>query len=150
MKKMIAEFKEFISRGNVLDMAVGIIIGSAFTAIVNSLVQDVFMPFFGWIFGRMNFADFKIVLSPAVGDVPENAISYGMFIQNILNFLLIALVVFLMVKGINAFHNRRRAEEAKEEAPPAAPSEEILLLREIRDSLKAGAQQEAKAEEDSR
>ena len=139
-KGIIAEFKEFISRGNVIDMAVGVIIGGAFTTIVNSLVNDVFMPFLGWIIGGLNFTDYKIVLNPANGDIPESAIYYGKFIQNIVNFLLIALVVFLMVKAINKLRNLKKKEE-EEAAPapepaPAEPSEEVLLLREIRDNLK--------------
>ena len=137
-KGIIAEFKEFISRGNVIDMAVGVIIGGAFTTIVNSLVNDVFMPFLGWIIGGLNFADYKIVLNPANGDIPESAIYYGKFIQNIVNFLLIALVVFLMVKAINKLRNMKKEEEAAPapEPAPAEPSEEVLLLREIRDNLK--------------
>lgn len=141
-KGMIQEFKEFISRGNVMDMAVGVIIGSAFTAIVNSLVDDVVMPALGILIGGMNFEDYKIVIHEAVGDVPESAIYYGRFIQNIVNFLLIALVVFLIVKGINKLH--KKPEEAPEE--PAGPTEaeisqELLkantrVLEEIREELK--------------
>jgi len=138
-KGFIAEFKEFISRGNVMDMAVGVIIGGAFTSIVNSLVNDVIMPFLGLIIGGINFSELKIVLSPAVGDIPETAILYGKFLQNIINFLLIAVVVFAIVKIINNF--RRKNEEAApapepEPEPEPEPSEEVLLLREIRDSLK--------------
>ena len=133
-KGIIAEFKEFIARGSVVDMAVGVVVGSAFTAIVNSLVNGIILPFVGWLMGGLDFASYKIVLSPAVGDVPETAILYGSFIGQIVNFLLIALVVFLMVKVINRF--RRRKEEAP--PPPPAPSEETLLLREIRDLLKDG------------
>lgn len=134
MKKkasIIQEFKEFISRGNVIDLAVGVIMGSAFTAIVNSLVKDIFMPFIGWLTGGTNFAEWKYVITPAIGDTPENAVLYGSFIQNIINFLLIAIVIFLMVKGINAL---RRKKEAEPETPK--PSEEIQLLSEIRDLLK--------------
>lgn len=130
-KGFIAEFKEFISRGSVVDLAVGVIIGSAFTAIVNSLVNDIVMPFIGWLLGGMDFSQYKLVISPAVGDVPENAILYGSFIQNILNFLLIALVVFTMVKAINKF----RREKEEEPAPEPAPSAEVVLLTEIRDCL---------------
>jgi len=140
-KSMIAEFKEFISRGNVVDMAVGVIIGGAFTSIVNSLVNDVFMPVIGKIIGGINFTDFKIVLTPANGDIAETAIYYGKFIQNIINFLLIALVVFMVVKAINKLRDmtkKKEEEETKdsEPAPAPEPGEEILLLREIRDSLK--------------
>ena len=134
-KGFIAEFKEFISRGNVIDMAVGVIIGGAFTTIVNSLVNDVIMPFLGLIIGGFNFSVLKIVLTAAAGDTPETAIMYGSFIQNIINFLLIALVVFTMVKIINRFR-RKKEEPAPEPAPEPEPPEEVLLLREIRDSLK--------------
>lgn len=114
-KGFVAEFKEFISRGNVIDLAVGVIIGSAFTAIVNSLVNDLVMPFVGMIIGNISFENFKYVIAPASGDIPESAIRYGLFVQNIVNFLLIALVVFLMVKAINKLH--KKEEEPVEEAP---------------------------------
>jgi len=135
MKKkngLISEFKEFISRGSVMDLAVGVIVGTAFTAIVNSLVNDVVMPFIGWLIGGLDFSQYKIVLSPAAGDTPETAILYGTFIQNIINFLLIALVVFLMVKAINKLHRKKEEEPA----PPPAPDPQVELLKEIRDLLK--------------
>lgn len=131
-KGIISEFKEFISRGNVMDMAIGVIMGTAFTAIVNSLVNQIVMPFIGWLIGGLDFAQYKIVLSPAVGDVAETAIAYGAFIQAIVNFLLIALVVFMIVKLINRFH--RKKEEAP--APEPGPDPQIELLTEIRDLLK--------------
>ena len=140
MKKFMDEFKAFISRGNVVDMAVGVIVGSAFTAIVNSLVKDVVTPFIGVLTGGMDFTQMKYVITPAVGETPEVAILYGNFIQAIINFLIIAFVVFCMVKMINTM--RAKMEEAKkkeEEAAPAEPpkpSEEVLLLTEIRDLLK--------------
>ena len=135
-KGLVQEFKAFISRGNVVDMAVGVIIGSAFTKIVNSLVNDVFMPVLGVITGGVNFAELKYVITPATEEVAEVAIKYGSFIQNIVDFLLIAAVVFAMVKMINKM--RAPKEEPKKEEPAAPPPtpEEILLLREIRDSLK--------------
>ena len=105
MKKFMQEFKEFISRGNVVDMAVGVVVGSAFTAIVNSLVKDVIMPFIGWLIGGVDFADFKIVLAPAQGDVAEVAILYGNFINQIINFLILAFVVFSVVKAINIINS---------------------------------------------
>ena len=132
--KIVQEFKEFISRGSVVDMAVGIIIGTAFTAIVNSLVNDVIMPIVGLIIG-INFSDLKIVFTPASEGVAESALYYGTFIQKVVDFLIIALVVFAMVKLINAFH-RRKKEEPKKEEPPK-PAENIVLLTEIRDLLKA-------------
>lgn len=127
-----SEFKQFISRGNVIDLAVGVIIGGAFTSIVNSLVNDVVMPVIGILFGGIDFTGLKYVVTPAQGDIPEAAIYYGNFIQNVVNFLLVALVVFIMVKLINRF--RRKKEAAP--TPPPQPSEEVLLLREIRDALK--------------
>ena len=101
-KGIIAEFKEFITRGNVIDLAVGIIVGSSFTAIVNSLVADIIMPFIGWIIGDIDFSDLKIVLLKATETKGEVAIRYGLFIQKALEFLIIALVVFLVVKIINS------------------------------------------------
>lgn len=130
-KGFIAEFKEFISRGSVLDLAVGVIIGGAFTAIVNSLVNDVVMPVIGLIIGGINFSDLKYVITPASGSTAEAAIYYGSFLQSVVNFLLIALVVFTVVKAINRFRSKKPAEPPK----PAAPAEDILLLREIRDLL---------------
>lgn len=131
-KSFWAEFKQFISRGNVIDLAVGVIIGGAFTAIVNSLVNDVVMPVIGILFGGIDFTGLKYVITPASGDTPEAAIYYGNFIQNVVNFLLVAFVVFVMVKLINGFRRKKTAAPT----PPPQPSEEVLLLREIRDALK--------------
>ncbi|MBR6518379.1 MAG: large-conductance mechanosensitive channel protein MscL [Oscillospiraceae bacterium] len=140
MKKFMDEFKAFISRGNVVDMAVGVIVGSAFTAIVNSLVKDVVTPFIGVLTGGVDFTQMKYVITPAVGETPEVAIPYGNFIQAILNFLIIAFVVFCMVKMINTMRAKMEAQKKKEEetkpAEPPKPSEEVLLLTEIRDLLK--------------
>ncbi|ASS37205.1 large-conductance mechanosensitive channel protein MscL [Mogibacterium pumilum] len=124
-KGLIAEFKEFISRGNVLDMAVGIIIGSAFTAIITSLVNDIIMPIVGVIIGGIDFSGLKVSFGSA-------AINYGVFIQAIINFLLIALTVFLMIKAISKA-NKKQDKEAAEE--PATPTPEVELLTEIRDLL---------------
>ena len=134
-KGFFGEFKEFISRGNVMDMAVGVIIGGAFTTIVNSLVNDVIMPLIGVIVGGVSFTDMKWVLTPGTEEVAEVAVYYGTFIQNIVNFLIIAFVVFTMVKMINSLH--KKEEPAPEPERPAEPEvpEDILLLREIRDSL---------------
>lgn len=133
---LIQEFKAFISRGNVIDMAVGVIIGSAFTAIVNSLVKDVVMPAISVLTGGVDFTDWKYVITEGTEEVAECAILYGQFIQNIINFLLIAVVVFAMVKLINSL--KRKKEEEKPATPPAppAPPEDVVLLREIRDLLK--------------
>lgn len=132
-KGFIAEFKEFISRGSVVDLAVGVIIGGAFTAIVTSLVNDIIMPVIGLLFGGVDFTSLRYVITPAVGDTPEAAIYYGNFIQSIVNFLLIALVIFTVIKLINNFH--RKKEEPAAEPAPAEPSEEVKLLREIRDMM---------------
>lgn len=142
---LISEFKKFISRGNVLDMAVGLIIGSAFTAIVNSLVSDIFMPLLGMITGKVDFSQMKIVLQEAVKEAseivtPEVSINYGSFIQYIINFLLIAISVFIMVKAINTLRDKaekkKKAEEEAKPAEPPKPDPQIELLTEIRDLLK--------------
>ncbi len=134
------EFKAFISRGNVVDMAVGVIVGSAFTAIVNSLVKDVVTPFIGVLTGGVDFTQMKYVITPAVGETPEVAILYGNFIQAIINFLIIAFVVFCMVKMINTMRAKMEEQKKKEAeekpAEPPKPSAEVLLLTEIRDLLK--------------
>ena len=136
-KGIVTEFKEFIMRGNVVDMAVGVIIGSAFTKIVTSLVNDMFMPLIGWLFGGVDFNTLKYVIRPAdeAAGVEEAAILYGSFIQNVVSFLLIALVVFFLVKGINKMR-RKKEEPAPAPAPAPEPSEEVKLLTEIRDALK--------------
>ncbi len=139
MKKFMKEFKEFALKGNVFDMAVGIIIGTAFGKIVASLVSDIFMPLLSLVIGRLNLADAKIILKPAelAADgsvaVAEVALTYGAFLNNVIDFLAIALVIFIMIQSINKL---RRKEETKPEKKEEKPSEEILLLREIRDSLK--------------
>ena len=133
----IKEFKEFAMRGNVVDMAVGVVIGGAFGKIVSSLVADVVMPLLSVLTGGINFTQWKLVLKKAVmeGDQltsPEVALNYGMFIQVIFDFVIIAFSIFLVIKAINRF--RKKKEEAP--APPAEPAEDIALLREIRDLLK--------------
>lgn len=140
MKKVFEEFKKFAMRGNVVDMAVGIIIGGAFGKIVSSLVGDIIMPAVGVLVGGVNFSDLKIVLKQAVMDgttvvTPEVAINYGNFIQVIFDFLIIAFAVFMFMKGINALS---RKKEEKPAAPPA-PAADIQLLTEIRDLLKKQA-----------
>ena len=136
MKKFFDEFKKFISRGNVVDMAVGVIVGSAFTAIVNSLVKDIVTPFIGVLTGGVDFTQMKYVITPAVGETPEVAILYGNFIQAIINFLIIAFVVFCMVKLINNMRAKMEKEEEEAPAAPPKPSDEVVLLTEIRDLLK--------------
>ena len=137
MNSFFAEFKKFITRGNVLDMAVGVVVGSAFTAIVNSLVKDIINPIIGLITCGIDFSDLKIVLKPASGEVAELAIRYGLFINAIIQFVLIAFVLFLIVKSFNKLNERRVKEEAaKKAAVPPAKSADIVLLEEIRDLLK--------------
>mgnify|MGYP003435548137 FL=1 len=131
--KFFDEFKEFISRGSVMDLAVGVIIGSAFTAIVTSLVNDIVMPVIGLILGGIDFKSLQFVIAKASGATPEAAIHYGMFIQSVLNFVLIALVIFSIIKAINSL-KRTKEQESAEEAP--VPGENVVLLREIRDLLK--------------
>ena len=135
MKKIIKEFKEFISRGSVMDLAVGIIVGGAFTAIVNSLVNDMLMPLIGWIFGGIDFTSLKYVITPATAEAAEAAIYYGNFIQSIVNFLLIAFTIFMLIKGINRFRRKKDAEP-EPEPEPEQPAQDVLLLQEIRDLLK--------------
>ncbi len=132
MKKFISEFKTFISRGNVLDLAVGLVIGNAFNTIVKSLVDDIFMPFIGIIIGGVNFTNLTLRLGDA-------AIKYGVFIQNIINFLATAFCLFIVVKFMNKLHEIKEAKEKKDkkkEEEKPKKSEEIILLEEIRDLLK--------------
>jgi len=133
---MLNEFKAFIARGNVLDLAVAVVIGAAFTAIVNSVVTDLIMPVIGAI-GSVDFSNYFLPLSSNVTATSLAAareqgavFAYGSFITALVNFLIIAWIIFLIVKAVN------RVMPKKEETPPAGPSEEVLLLREIRDSLK--------------
>ena len=137
MKKLFSEFKEFIARGNVMDMAIGVIIATAFGKITTSLVNDVFMPFIGWIFGSHDMTALNIVVREAVMEgetVVQEAITigFGTFVAAIIDFILVALVVFMVVKTMNAM--KRKKEEAP--AAPAEPTKEELLLTEIRDLLK--------------
>lgn len=144
---MFKEFKEFAMRGNVVDMAVGIIIGGAFGVIAKTLVSDVLMPPIGLLLGGVDFSNIFTVLkagpeiagpyaslaeAQAAGAV---TINWGVFVNTVINFLIVAFAVFLVIKALNA---AKRREEAKPEPPPPAPPEEIVLLREIRDSLQRG------------
>jgi large conductance mechanosensitive channel len=129
---MMKEFKAFAMRGNVVDMAVGIIIGGAFGKIVSSFVADVIMPPLGKLLGKVNFADLAITLKEASGDVAAVTLNYGKFIQTAVDFVIIALAIFMVVKGMNAL---KKKEETTPAAPPA-PSKEESLLTEIRDLLK--------------
>lgn len=129
---MLKDFKEFAFKGNVLDMAIGVIIGAAFGKIVTSLVNDLIMPIISILTGGINFTNLKFVITPAHGDVAENAIAYGSFIQNVVDFLIIAFCIFLFVRLIEKF---KKKEEVKVEAPKKA--DDVVLLEEIRDLLKA-------------
>ena len=129
---MMKEFKEFAVKGNVIDMAVGIIIGAAFGKIVASFVNDVLMPPLGLLIGNVNFTDLAITLKEAVGDNPAVLLKYGAFIQTVFDFVIIAFAIFMMVKWINKL---KKKEEAAPAAPPA-PSKQEVLLTEIRDILK--------------
>lgn len=140
---IVKEFREFAMRGNIVDMAVGIIIGSAFGKIISSVVSDVLMPPIGMAIGRVDVKDFKLVLQKAVPAVTEGtqvvkqavaevAIKYGMFIQTIIDFLIVAFCIFLVIKVMNRL---KKKEEAKP-VPPAGPTKEEILLTEIRDLLK--------------
>lgn len=136
---MWEEFKKFAFKGNVIDMAVGVVVGGAFSTIVNSLVKDIIMPVFGFITAGMDFTALKVVLSEATETKPEAAILYGTFIQNIISFLIIAFSIFMVVKGINKAASLRKSPEPEviEEAPKPPTQEE--LLAEIRDLLKASS-----------
>ncbi len=127
MKSFIAEFKAFIARGNVMDMAVGVIVGGAFKTIADSLTNDILMPLLGILVNRVSFAELTLTVGGA-------QIAYGNFIQAILNFLITAFAIFCLVKAINRFH--RKKEEAPAPAAPPEPSSEEKLLMEIRDLLK--------------
>lgn len=129
MKSFIKEFKEFISNGNVMSMAIGIIIGGAFTAIVNSLVADIITPLIGMILGGINFSGISITVGSA-------QLMVGNFIQAVIMFILTALVIFVMMKGLNKLAAKKKAaDDAEETAAPAEPSDEVKLLMEIRDAL---------------
>ena len=127
MKKFLDEFKAFAMRGNVMDLAVGVIIGGAFSAITTSLINDILMPFTGIFVNTASFADLCLHINGA-------EIAYGNFIQAVLNFLIMAFVVFCLVKALNRFHKKK---EAAPPPPPPGPSAEEQLLTEIRDLLKA-------------
>ena len=147
---MLNEFKTFIARGNVIDLAVGVIIGGAFATITKSLTDDLIMPVVGWLFGGFDFSSYFLIL----GDVPEGyagslsnyaalkeagvpLFGYGQFVTVAINFLILAFIIFLFVKGVNRMVERMEREKAEGTAPPAADPADIVLLREIRDALQA-------------
>ncbi len=133
---MMKEFREFAMRGNVIDMAVGVVMGGAFGKIVSSVVSDVIMPPIGLLVGGVNFTDLKIIMKEATVDaagaaIPAVTLNYGNFLQTIFDFIIIAFAIFLFIKGINSFRKKQEAAPA-----PPAPSREEELLTEIRDLLK--------------
>ncbi|MGM9662810.1 MAG: large-conductance mechanosensitive channel protein MscL [Oscillospiraceae bacterium] len=132
MKKFFSEFKTFAMRGNVIDLAVGVVVGGAFGSITTSLVNDIIMPIVSLLTGGVNFSSWKWVLKAATADAEEIAVHYGNLLAAVIDFLIIAFVIFCVVKGLNSLHRK------KEEAPaaPPAPSAEEKLLTEIRDLLK--------------
>ena len=129
MKKTLAEFKAFIMRGNILDLAVGMVMGTAFTAIVKALVDNIIMPFVGGILGGINFETLSVMFR-------GSEILYGMFIQRIINFLIVAVCLFIVIKIMAAFSRKKKQEEEEKEEKEPEKSDEVLLLEEIRDLLK--------------
>ena len=127
----VKEFKEFAMKGNVVDLAVGLIIGAAFGRIVSSFVADIIMPPLGLLVGNVDFKDLKVTLKEATEAAPAVTLNYGMFVQTIFDFLIVALAIFLVIKGMNKLHRSK----APEPAAPPAPSAEQQLLAEIRDLL---------------
>ena len=129
MKAFIKEFKEFINKGSVMDMAVGVVIGGAFTAIVTSLVDDVIMPIVGIIVGGINVSELSVVVGTAT-------LKYGVFLQNVINFLIVAFVVFCVIKALNRMKDKFSKKEEEAPAEPEPIPEDVQLLTEIRDLLK--------------
>ena len=133
---VLTEFKEFAMRGNVIDLAVGVVIGAAFGKIVTALVDKIIMPPLGWLIGRVDFSELAWTLAPArIGEngkeIPAVVVGYGDFLNTVVQFVIVAFAIFMVVKFINRLARKKQAEPAA----PAAPSEEVLLLREIRDNL---------------
>lgn len=129
---IIKELKNFMMRGNVVDMAVGIIMGGAFGKIVSSLVSDIIMPPIGFVLGGVNFSNLKIVIKEAVGETAAVSINYGAFLQTVIDFIIISTAIFFAIKGMNTL----RKKEEEQPAPTPKPSKEEILLTEIRDLLK--------------
>lgn len=140
--KFLGEFKKFAMRGNVVDLAVGIIIGGAFGKIITSVVSDIIMPPIGLLIGGVNFTDLRLTLKAAkIGEggaaIPAVTVNYGAFLQNIIDFVIVALAIFLLIKLINQLnHKQKEKEEAEAAALAAKPSKDVELLTEIRDLLK--------------
>jgi large conductance mechanosensitive channel len=134
---MVSEFKDFAMRGNVVDMAVGIVIGGAFGKIVSSFVADVLMPPLGLLLGGMDFSDLAVTLKAASEGTEAVLLKYGVFIQTIVDFLIIAFAIFLVVKAMNTAMDKMKKQEEAAPAEPPKPSKEEVLLTEIRDALRA-------------
>lgn len=128
---LFKEFRDFAMRGNVVDLAVGVIIGAAFGKIVSSLVANIIMPPLGLLIGGVDFKQFKWILKPAQGDTPPVVMEYGIFLQNIFDFVIIAFAIFIAIKLMNKLHKKKEVEK-----PAAKPSAEATLLTEIRDLMK--------------
>ena len=135
---MMSEFKDFAMRGNVVDMAVGIVIGGAFGKIVSSFVADVLMPPIGLLLGGMDFSNLAVQLKEASEGVEAVQLKYGVFVQTVVDFIIIAFAIFLVVKAMNSAKDAMSKEEEEAPAAPPEPSKEEVLLTEIRDALKAG------------
>jgi large conductance mechanosensitive channel len=131
---LITEFKEFAIKGNMVDLAVGVIIGGAFGKIVSSLVSDIIMPVLGLIIGNINISDLSIVLAEAQGEIPAVELRYGLFLQNTIDFLIIVIAIFIVIKGLNHLRSLKSAPEPVEQVEPVAPvaSQEEILLGEIK------------------
>ena len=132
---LLSEFKEFAVKGNVVDMAVGIIVGAAFGKIVSSLVNDVVMPPIGLLLGGVNFTDLAVVLKAAEGGAAAVTINYGVFLQTVLDFVIVAFAIFMAIKAMNTLKRAREEEAPAAPAAPPEPSAEVKLLSEIRDLL---------------
>lgn len=132
--KALKEFKEFAVKGNVVDMAIGVVIGAGFGKIVSSLVGDIITPVLGLLVGGVNFSNLRLTLEPGAGGKPPVTWNYGAFIQTVFDFIIIAWAIFVLVKVINRL---KRQEPPRAPAPPAAPSQEVVLLTQIRDTLQA-------------
>lgn len=129
---MFKEFKEFISKGNAIDLAIGVVMGSAFSAIVNSIVNDIIMPIVGFLTAGVDFTDLKLILKEAVGEAPAVSLNYGSLIQAVINFLVVALCLFYVAKAMNKMKKKKEEKPAE----PAPKPDDVVLLEEIRDLLK--------------
>ncbi len=135
---MLKEFQEFALKGNVVDMAVGIIIGGAFGTIVKSLVDDIIMPPIGYLIGGIDFSNLVLAIKPPTPDAEAVVIKYGAFINNVIAFVIVAWALFMVIKAMNTLRERFEKQAAATPAAPAAPPPDVVLLTEIRDLLKAG------------